>query len=225
MDKCVHLLLAVVLVMVSAGVTAAPDPRHVVVAVDLSSSTPLVTDESYAARAGNMIEGALRDLRSGDRVSFRTLGDYGAAANSLKLDWTISRRRPAAKVRRTISQIISQLPALVQAGRVTLSKQTDITGFLELMTYTVDCTGDSARFLLFTDGVEWSSRTNGRALSNGNATLPRPPKDALRGCSLSMIGIGQLASGSNPRTTNNLISAWQRWANAAGVEFNPRPEF
>ncbi len=216
------LLTATALTMTMASMAQAQD-RHVVIGLDLSSSTPLTSDLAYAARASASVNELLADLQPGDRVSVRSVGDYGVTANKLNFDLVVSRRLPVVKVRRTVGQLISNLPLLAGTEKLPIAQSTNLIGFLELESYSVECSTRSTEFLLLTDGVEWSPSTNGNDLAAGAVELPEPETENLQGCGLTMLGIGQLQSGSTPATTNSLIKAWREWAEKIGMTFTPKP--
>lgn len=211
--------------LMTANVPAYAQDRHVIIGLDVSDSTPLINDEAYAGRAAQAVSDLLGDLEAGDRVSVETIGNYGIAEKTLRFEWTVSRRAPAVKIRRTLTGLISRLPKIVQSGKLEPAQSTNIAGFLEMASYSVDCEARETSFLLLTDGIEWSSRTNGRALAAGDASLPAPPEDGLKGCELTMLGIGQTVEGADPAATGNLIKAWKTWSAAAGCTFKPKPMF
>jgi hypothetical protein len=211
------------ILIAGAGTAATAQNRHVIIGADVSGSTPLISDSAYAARAGQSVSDMLGDLEPGDRISLRTIGDYGMGPNSESWDWTISRRFPPIKARRTVHRYISALPQLIESAHVTEASSTHLIGFMELESYGVDCVETNTNFVLLTDGVEWSEDTNGHAVMQGKVKLPALTGDQLQGCTLTMLGIGQLTKGSTPAITRNLIKAWSLWAKAAGMHFQPRP--
>lgn len=212
------------LLIVSASAAQAQD-RHVIIGLDVSDSTPLISDKAYAARAVSAVSDMLSGLEAGDQVLIQTIGNYGMAENPLNFEWTVSRRTPAIKLRRIVTSLIARLPKLVESGKLEAANSTNLVGFLEMASYSVDCETETTSFVLLTDGIEWSSRTNGRALAAGNASLPAPPEDSLKGCDLTMIGIGQTVKGADPAVTANLIKAWKTWSVTAGCTFRPIPMF
>ena len=56
-----------------------------------------------------------------------------------------------------------------------------------------------------------------KALISSKAKLPKGPNGLLAGCSLTILGIGQLAQGSKDTNTKNLEAEWRRWAGQAAV--------
>ncbi|MGD1955716.1 MAG: hypothetical protein ACFBZ9_10885 [Sphingomonadales bacterium] len=223
MNKALRGLVAATAMNMATASMAQAQDRHVVIGLDLSSSTPLTSDMAYAARASASVNELLAGLEPGDRVSVRSVGDYGVTANKLNFDLVVSRRIPVIKVRRTVGQLISNLPRLTGTEKLPVAQSTNLIGFLELESYSVECSIQSTEFLLLTDGVEWSPSTNGNDLAAGTATLPQPETENLKGCGLTMLGIGQLQSSSTPATTNNLIKAWREWAENVGMTFTPKP--
>ena len=223
MNKALRGLVAATAMNMATASMAQAQDRHVVIGLDLSSSTPLTSDMAYAARASASVNELLAGLEPGDRVSVRSVGDYGVTANKLNFDLVVSRRIPVIKVRRTVGQLISNLPRLTGTEKLPVAQSTNLIGFLALESYSVECSIQSTEFLLLTDGVEWSPSTNGNDLAAGTATLPQPETENLKGCGLTMLGIGQLQSSSTPATTNNLIKAWREWAENVGMTFTPKP--
>ncbi|MGF1462354.1 MAG: hypothetical protein ACFB2Z_04180 [Maricaulaceae bacterium] len=216
-----NVLAALVFALIAAPADAFD--KHVIVALDISASTPLVTNRAFAARAAKAVDRYLADLETGDRFTLGYIGDYGLSSDLQPWEATLSRRTPPIKVRRSTEQLIAGLPSLVTGGRIDRAQSTNIVGYIELAGYSVDCAQVDTQFIILSDGIESSDRVDGLKLMNGEALLPAVADDRLQGCALVMLGVGQITQGATPMLTQRLVKAWADWAAAAGMTFTPKP--
>ncbi|WP_413207885.1 hypothetical protein [Rhodospirillum sp. A1_3_36] len=212
-------------VLVFLGCAAPALADSVYVWIDLSASTRFSTEAAFARHAGDWVTEALEDLPEGSTVHLETLGDYGLGANLKRAALTVSPRKPARKVAKTVGGLVARMPELVTDGTLGEARSTHILSRLENASYAMDCVAEPTRILLLTDGVEWSEDVDGAALIRGEAGLPRPASAFLDGCAVTMLGIGE-TQGGTPALTRHLIKEWKAWTAAAGVSrFQPLPTF
>jgi hypothetical protein len=192
------------------------DARTAIIAIDLSSSAPSVTNPQYAASAARWTADYLAELEYRDRVKIRTFGTYDAQLNLLRGDFTLNRTHRPDQVARSIGRVISNLPEYVSSGQLELQNQTNIFGFLENIATAYPCSESHAEIVLISDGFESSSLANSYELSRRDgAAFPTPIGRFLEGCSLTILGVGQ--GETNPIRVNRLRALWQNWASAAGA--------
>jgi hypothetical protein len=189
-------------------------PVRIIIGLDLSKSNPLVDSTSYAAATADFLADTVKDLPFASVVNLRTFGSYGARANNLRIDRTISSlpdEKPAA-VASLVREVVTSIPKLVRNGTLDAQSSTNIIAFLENMSDLVDCNKMEASVLLVSDGIENSEYAN---LSRSSEHLPRPSSRMFAGCSeLEIIGLGQ--GQMRPSLTEHLRSEWSAWAKAAG---------
>ena len=199
--------------------------RDLLIGLDVSRSNVIVEDDRMAAKAADTAAEMIRSLENGDRLSIRTFGAYSMSGNPLRLDLTVSRRMPARRIAASVERLIARLPDLVADGRLAAGGTTHITAFLEEEAALLSCGSRDTALVLFTDGIEASPQTSPEALARGHAGLPAPDSDDLRGCALSLYGIGETTGGAQRSRTENLIAAWTAWTKQAGLSFNALPKY
>lgn len=221
--KAACVLAFAVMSLMSAGLARAD---VIYLAIDLSSSTTFSTNAEFARGAGLWVARELEGLPEGSRVHIHTLGDYGQLENLTRVTLEVTPRRKAHKVARHAGGVVARVPELIKQGTVEGAKTTHLISYLENESYTMNCKAEPTRIILLSDGVEWSSEVDGRALMAGQVGLPEPTSKILEGCEgLTMLSIGQM-QGGNPALTRHLIVAWRNWAEAAGIKtFRPVPTF
>lgn len=200
-------------------------PRDLMIALDVSTSNVIVESDVMAAKAGRKAAEMIRTLGNGDRLRIRTFGSYSQSANPLRLDITISRRMPAARVAASVERLITSLPELVASGRLPAGGTTHITAFLEEEAALLSCGTRLTALVLFSDGIEATPATSPERLASGQAALPTPNGNALQGCGVSLYGIGETTTGAERARTQNLIDAWRVWADQAGALFEAFPKY
>lgn len=188
-------------------------PRRLIVGLDLSSSNPLVVDTSYARKVAKRIRKDFEDLAFRSEVQIRTFGAYDSSSNPFAFDATISTRQRPEVLGRDMETFISNIPNLVNQGKLETQPYTNILAFLEETAIELDCQTLPTQIILVTDGVEDSEYVR---LKYRDAKLPRPKK-IFAGCyELQMLGIGR---GINSVTeTNRIRKEWQTWAKRAGFK-------
>ena len=101
----------------------------------------------------------------------------------------------------------------MKAGKLQTHGSTNIIAKLEFSNFNCD---DGDGILLITDGREASSITMG--LQRG-AKLPTPDSEYLKGCTMTMYGIGSQDRGNklNYQQVKNIRTAWQQYLTTAGA--------
>jgi hypothetical protein len=189
-------------------------PRTIVIGIDLSSSNPLIRDDSFAQRVAARIGPYISNLAPRSRVILRSFGSYNSSANSpLTLDILIAPKTARAEdMANLISNVIANVPQMVRQGRIQEQSSTNIVPFLMNISKVVNCKAMPTNIILATDGVEDSQVAD---LSRRRNTLPAPQGAPFAGCEeLMILGVGR-GLGS-PQDTERLRNEWANWARAAG---------
>lgn len=185
--------------------------KTLTIGIDLSSSNPVVGDAAFARSAAAYAQTQVAALQPGDVVEVRTFGDR-SLANVKAERVQISRRAKADKVAAKIARFIAGLPASNPA----VQGSTNIVAFLEFGQF--DC-ASGGTVLLLTDGIESSEYVDANRFLAGKP-LPKPEKNFLSGCAVTMVGLGQALVGElTPQQTKHVRTAWQTWMKAAGARF------
>lgn len=72
---------------------------------------------------------------------------------------------------------------------------------------------------MFSDGLEWSSAVDGRAFAAGKVSLPKPDSAFLTGCSVQLLGLGEVkATLDGDGLAARLIPQWRAFLTEAGAE-------
>lgn len=188
-------------------------PRRVIVGLDFSSSNPLVIDPSYARKVGARVRGEFETLAFRSEVRIRTFGAYDSSSNPFAFDAVISTKQRPEVLARDMETFITNIPSLVQQGKMETQPYTNILAFLEEMAIELDCSTLPTQIILVTDGVEDSEYVR---LKYRDAKLPRPKK-IFSGCyELQMLGVGR---GIDSVTeTARIRKEWKTWAKRAGFK-------
>lgn len=199
--------------------------RHLLIGVDISGSNKLIEDQNIANKASELISKSVSAFKVGDSVYIRTFGSYGMS-NNLRQDYRVSRQDPPHKIAGKIERFVKGLPATVAEGRWPPGGTTHLVAFLEDESELLECQNPNTEIWLFSDGIEASPGVSPRELELGNIQLPKARTSSLRGCSVTIFGIGQTHDKPPSRDkTRNLMEAWQIWSKDAGVEFDGYPSY
>lgn len=199
--------------------------RHLLIGIDISSSNKLIEDQKIANKAAEKIKESVSTFSLGDAVYIRTFGSYGMS-NNLRSDYKIDRKEPPKKIAENIERFVKSLPQVVAQGRWPAGGTTHLVAFLEDESELLDCQNPNTEIWLFSDGIEASPGVSPRALELGNIQLPKARTSSLRGCTVTIYGIGQTHDKPPSRDkTRNLIDAWNIWSNDAGVDFKGYPSY
>jgi hypothetical protein len=202
-----------VALVVSALLTAPVGAKTLTVALDVSGSNPLVSDARYAQIAAGYVRDKVSALQPGDVVSLHTLADR-SLANFPSERIEITRRNRADKVAARIAQFMATMPTRHFEGQ----ESTNIMGFFAFGQF--DCT-QGGEILLVTDGIESSPDMKAERLLAGKP-LPKPDKNLLSGCTVTMFGVGQASAGGqlSPVEVKHIRAAWTSWMTVAGAHYN-----
>ena len=208
--------LAAFIWQANANPSAVPanPPRTIVIGIDLSSSNPLIRDDSFAQRVAARVGPYISNLAPRSRVILRSFGAYNSSANSpLTLDVLIAPKTARAEdMANLISSVIANVPQMVRQGRIQEQSSTNIVPFLMNISKVVNCKAMPTHIILATDGVEDSQVAD---LTRRRNTLPPPEGAPFAGCQeLLILGVGR-GLGS-PADTERLRNEWGNWARAAG---------
>ncbi len=194
--------------MLALPIAAEANPLSVT--VDLSGSAPLVTNEPFAKLAAYAAVTQLDQLKTGDQLTYRTLGVTGFK-NFGGESWTIKRNNKK-KMRKQLFKKIAYVPK-----DKTIESQGE-TNILFFLNYTDFNCNEGEKIFIITDAIESSNFITGDNIFTGKA-LPKPKTDFLKGCKLVMYGMGLTVNPISPDHLQNVLKAWQDWAVIAGVEF------
>ena len=199
--------------------------RHLLIGIDISGSNKLIEDQKIANKAAEKIKESVSVFNLGDAVYIRTFGSYGMS-NNLRSDYKVDRKEPPKKIAENLERFVKNLPQVVAEGRWPAGGTTHLVAFLEDESELLDCQNPNTEIWLFSDGIEASPGVSPRALELGNIQLPKARTRSLRGCTVTIFGIGQTHDKPPSRDkTRNLIDAWETWSNDAGVEFKGYPSY
>lgn len=210
--------------LLAAGLITTPAyAREVkIIGIDISDSVPITINQNIALAAGDLIERMVAVMQPGDEVKLRSIGTAGISVEQINLSVTVGRkaRERADRLAPQIGNVIRSLPDRVEAGHIQVQTSTNIIGFVETIAApSLDCESEPGTLVLFTDGIEWSPQVLGRDLLAGDADLPAPSGQILKGCTVEMYGVGQQASslGTDSRWFLLLRDQWRTFFEAAGV--------
>lgn len=196
------------------AVAPGAEATRVTIARDTSESNPLVTNPAYAKRLATDVHDRLAEvLKLGDEVYVRQFAELTLANVAGSRHVLVSRRNRPQTVARDVARLIASTPKSEGNGQ----GSTNITQFLERTDF--DCANSGMVFLL-TDGVEATAETKPQVLLDGKAALPKPQGEFLKGCRVTMLGLGNTFEGVLPaKEYRTLLAAWTTWMTAAGAAF------
>jgi len=190
-----------------------PAPAQLTVINDLSSSTPLSSDKAFANRAASKVAEMIGALKLGDSVVLFSAGERSWKGRQ-RLPYKLTPQKRHRSIIAQVGSIIASSPD----SELSNQSETALTYAIEQSD--IQCQG-RGHLVLITDGIEARRGFNHMDdVIAGNAELPKPPADLLRGCKVTMLGIGILAD-DQPQLNNeemrNLKAAWRAYFRAAGV--------
>jgi hypothetical protein len=210
-------LIATTVVFASLSFTAQAEdegPSRLIVGLDLSASNPLVLDNLYASKAARRVGESVGELPYRSEYSMRTFGAYDGSMNAFTYDAVVSVRNEPEALKNDTITFISNVPLLVQQGKLITQNMTNILAFLEELSLNVDCRQMPTTVILVTDGIEDSEYVR---LIHQNAELPMPEKKIFRSCKeLRILGLGRGLK--SPKETKRLRTEWAAWAKKAGFK-------
>ncbi len=224
-SKNAHMLMLTLVCLILFFIdVSASIARTLITSLDVSGSTLLVDDQRFADRVAAYVAAEVKELAIGDTVQVHLVGSYIGYENLQRFNVKISRQNRPEQVAARVATIISSMPTWIQTKKVNVAQETSLTGYFLGEAPALDCQSTETHLLVVTDGVE-SVSVDARALLAGKAPLPRPRKDILKNCQLTLLGIGVFKGGKEAYTAV-LSDAWRNWATEAGiVKYRALPRF
>ncbi len=154
------------------GVASVPTcAKDLIIGLDVSDSVPITMEQHIADQVASLIHSRIARMKIGDSVKIRSLGTYGAAAQTMHANIRLSRKSRPRKVAKNIYRLIRSLPALIKKGKVKLQNSTNIVGFLEAIGPSLECKKVPTVILILSDGIEHSAYLSGLDLVSGKKEL------------------------------------------------------
>lgn len=200
-----------------AGVVHASDKLLTVFAVDISKSSPFLVKDMAARRIAEFARMAILAARPGHELYITTLGlsGFNAQIDLRARVGNDSRTKPRV-LAAGASQVIAGIPRRHRAGEIEGQDFTSLLDFFENFAVH-DCVSQPAHLIIATDGVEWSPSFNGNDFVAGRLKLPQPKSQFLKGCRVTMLGVGTTLSHPNNRLFTLLAPQWKTYLEAAGA--------
>jgi len=203
------LCAAILLALASSGASA----KTLVIGLDISTSNPVIHNDSYASYIGKLLGDRVQQLDFGDTVVIETFGHHGELL-SRRTEITISKKLRHKKVAHFVRQLVAALPKAVRKGKLQPHPATNIISFLRTRAERHGC-GKGLSLLVATDGAESSDVVDEKALRAGKASLPAPSDSFLEGCEVGLFGVGE---GAESLVSQRLRKQWRDYLDAAGAE-------
>jgi len=216
-----NISLAVTLFILSCATTlittpATADDREIqyfIPAADISGSGSLLTNENFAKAAINRVKQAIVSLDKGTWVKLKTFGDGSFKHFGNREIQISSRGATPGYVANLVESELNSIRAEAGDG----NSSTNLLAFLELEE--LHCESGASMIYLITDAIEHSADVSSDDLLSGTQALPEPDEALLKGCAITIIGLGNVAGGLLPREPRrNLEKAWRDWFAQAGVD-------
>jgi len=221
--KQIVAVIAVIAVMAIAALSqggparAADTDPLTVFAIDLSLSSPFLSDAGAATAFADYARRTIRPLRPGHELQVTTLGIPGF---STQIDLRARIGNESGSKARVLAggayDVIRSIPGRYDAGEFPGQDFTSIVDFFESFA-AYDCTARPIHIIVATDGVEWTPTFDGQKFAAGQITLPTPDKPFLEGCRVTMLGVGADLSVANDRLYGRLAPQWEAHLTAAGA--------
>lgn len=218
-----HLLKAAHIFTLVFAATSSPalaqEAERTIFGVDISGSSTFLVDQTSADAAGAFVEKYVAGLDAPHELRMVSVGDAGLARRVIDVKATVTKNR-ASSARKLAPQFggyFRGLPAMAANGQIAPQGTTSLVGFfLSLKPF---CAKGNTAVIVFSDGVEWSSTVDGRALVAGKASLPKPDNAFLKGCSVTMLGIGSVkGSLDSDALEGRLVPQWESFLTEAGAD-------
>lgn len=195
---------------VSAAETT--EARRLVIGLDLSLSNPLVENPAYAQKLADRVAAEIKGLGLRSEVLVRTFGDLDPALNTLSIQETVSARNRPEVIAGSVSTIVTNVPRLVENGKLNAQESTNIIAFIKTMHDAIGECKTPTTFILLTDGLEDSEYAR---LRDPASSLPqvdiRPRTDKRYKCDeLQILGLGQGLQ--TQAAIDALRETWVAWA-------------
>lgn len=212
------LALSVSFITIASSAVAQETPRTIL-GVDVSGSSTFLVDQTSADAAGAFVEEYIAALDHPHELAMVSVGDAGLGMRSIDIRATVtaSRKSSARKLAPQFGGYFRSLPGLVSRGELAAQGTTSLVDFVRALEPV--CAAGNATVVLFSDGVEWSSSIDGRALMAGKVKLPEPGGAFLKGCAVKLLGVGQVKNGLDANgLAERLIPQWRAFLTEAGAE-------
>jgi hypothetical protein len=201
----------------TSAIPAHIEPAHLTAVIDVSNSTRALTDAVYADRVIEQIADEFGRYQLGDVAHIVIAGDRSHAVNPLPIGTGYRLRIPAAK-----QKLGEQLKATIATYR---AKGGDgSTNLLMALREAKPICSIRSELVVVSDGDEESTEYSvSRALVAGKPVeLPSPPPGYLRGCKVTMIGLGVIGGQAEQSILPDsamqaLRTGWENYFRAAGV--------
>jgi len=195
----------------------AQDAARSLMAVDISGSSTFLVDQNSADDAGEFVEKYIAGLEAPHDLYMVSVGDVGRARRVIDVRATVTKTRAssARKLAKQFGAFFRSLPSISQRGDLKAQGTTSLVAFLRSLKPL--CAG-GASVMIFSDGIEFSSKVDGNAFAAGKVSLPKPDSAFLTGCSVTMLGIGQVKSTlSSDGLEERLAPEWEKFLADAGA--------
>lgn len=211
--------IAPLFLLAAASPVAAQETPRTIFAVDVSGSSTFLVDQHSADAAGAFVENYVAGLEAPHDLVMVSIGDAGLARRIIDVKATVTKRRASSAKRLAplFGGYFRGLPGMAKRGEIAAQGTTSLIAFL----YSLEpvCAAGNTTVMAFTDAIEWSSTVDGRAFAAGKVTLPEPGSAFLKGCHVTLLGVGQVRStlesnGLAART----IPQWRAYLTAAGAD-------
>lgn len=201
------------------GAPAGAQATHpiVVIAFDLSSSTPLQTDEAFPAQVAQRLAKVIANQPLGTHVLVRSFQTFGA--ERFRRDIQLTRNARPQQVAQALAELTLTLPGMMKEQRIEIGNSTDMLGFLSSQTAAFDdgCEAQDVTFIFVGDGLQNSAEANAYHAVRGTDDAAFPASPGLAGCNVEIWGAAR-GSGMTASQVQRLIEVWQAWAEASGVK-------
>lgn len=208
------LYVVIAILMLAAHAAKASEPKTLTIGLDVSASAPILKSQIYADLAAERAAQAVRGLTFGDTVIVQKFGER-RLDNLRAVRIVITPKARPERVSAAIAKLIRDMPGAGTQGQ----QWTNIARFLTVGRFGCEAGGE---VLLITDGIESSQAVNAKQVLAGRAALPAPDAGMLKGCTVTMFGLGVAADGAlSPGQINALRAAWADWMQIAKARFVP----
>lgn len=212
-----NLAAAAATAILPAMATAEGVPLSLMVA-DTSGSSTFLYDQSSAEAAGRWVETYVAGLEAPHALRMVSMGDPALARRVIDIEARIGTTRAtgAKRMAAEFGGYFRSLPQLVASGQIADQGSTSILAFFRSLEAV--CARGNVTVVVFTDGLEWSTEIDGRALVAGTMNLPAPDRAHLAGCSVIMMGVGHVrGTMASDGLEARLVPAWRAYLDTAGA--------
>lgn len=213
------LRLSVLVPLAFGSPVAAQEPARTIFGVDISGSSTFLVDQGSADAAGGFVEKYVAGLAAPHELRMVSVGDAGLARRIIDVRTSVTKTRASSAKTLTpqFGGYFRGLPAMAKRGQIEPQGTTSLVGFFRSLEPV--CATAATRVIVFTDGLEWSSTIDGRGFAAGKVALPKPDRAFLKGCSVTMLGVGQVKSAlSSDALAERLSPQWRTFLTEAGGE-------